>query len=183
MDEPQAAVLLVNASLVSVREVSGFIRVIRKQPVMLDSDLAALYGVETRRLIEQLKRNPERFPPDFCFQLSPDEHAALRTQFAISKGRGGRRTPPYAFTEQGVAMLSSVLNSPRAVSVNIEIMRSFVRTRGMLASHQDLVKRLDELEAKYDQSLKLVFDAIRALGAPPPAPTRKLGFKATGSSS
>ena len=178
MDEADSSVAVVNASLVSVQEVSGRIRTIRDVPVMLDSDLAALYGVETRSLMQQVRRNSERFPADFVFQLTVPEFQSLRSQIVISNGRGGRRTPPFAFTEQGVAMLSSVLHSPRAVAVNIEIMRTFVRTRALMASHKDLAQRLDELEAKYDSEFKSVFDAIRLLTAPPAPPRRKLGFKA-----
>ena len=116
---------------------------------MLDADLARLYGVETRALVQAVKRNASRFPDDFMFQLSADEFGALRSQTAIpNPGRGGRRTPPYAFTEQGVAMLSSVLGSERAIAVNIEIMRTFVRVRALSATHAGLAKRLAELETK-----------------------------------
>jgi len=127
---------------------------------MLDAVLAELYGVETRSLVQAVQRNRERFPADFMFQLTAEEHEGLRSQVVISKGRGGRRYPPYAFTEQGVAMLSSVLRSPRAVQVNIEIMRAFVRLREMLASHRDLARRLDELEQRYDAQFRAVFDAF-----------------------
>ncbi len=119
----------------------------RGQRVMLDADLAELYGVETRALVQAVKRNVERFPADFMFQLSGEEFSVLKSQSVTSKpGRGGRRTAPYAFTEQGVAMLSSVLNSARAIAVNIEIMRAFIRLRELVASHQELAKRLAELE-------------------------------------
>jgi len=146
---------------------------------MLDEDLARLYGVETKRLVEQVRRNAERFPEDFMFRLTPDEHELLRSQFATSKTeqRGGRRYAPYAFTEQGVAMLSSVLRSKRAVSVNIEIMRAFVRLRGLLAGNADLSRRLDELEGRYDRQFKVVFDAIRGLMEPPATAKRELGFR------
>jgi hypothetical protein len=124
-----------------------FILVIRRQRVLLDEDLAALYGVETRALLQAVKRNPERFPPDFMFELSAAEWTALRSQSVTSKpGRGGRRYAPYAFTEQGVAMLSSVLNSDRAIAVNIEIMRSFVRIRGLLEADKSLARKFDRLE-------------------------------------
>jgi hypothetical protein len=149
---------------------------VRGISVMLDSDLAALYGVETRALLQSVRRHPERFPEDFAFQLTAEEHDALRSQAVISKTRGGRRYVPWVFTEEGVAMLSSVLHSPRAVGVNIEIMRAFVRMRRLLASHADLARRLDELEARYDENFKVVFTAIRELMAPPAAPARKLGF-------
>jgi hypothetical protein len=143
----------------------------------LDSDFADLYGVETKVLIQAVQRNRGRFPDDFMFQLTREEFDRLRSQFVTSNaGRGGRRYPPYAFTEQGVAMLSSVLRSERAVQVNIEIMRAFVRLRQMLSSHVELSRRLDELEQKYDQQFRAVFDAIRQLMAPPQPPRRRLGF-------
>ncbi|MGH2610351.1 MAG: ORF6N domain-containing protein [Tepidiformaceae bacterium] len=143
---------------------------------MLDSDLAELYGVESRALLQAVARNKERFPEDFAFRLNREEWRILRSQFVISSW-GGRRYPPYAFTEQGVAMLSSVLNSPRAVQVNIEIMRTFVRLRALMASHADLAARLDEMEAKYDAQFRVVFDAIRELMTPPTPPGRRLGFE------
>ena len=165
---------------------------LREQRVMLDADLAQLYGVETRVLVQAVKRNLARFPADFMFQLSPQEWAALRSQSVISntEGRGGRRTAPYAFTEQGVAMLSTVLGSPRAIAVNIEIMRTFVRVRALAATHGDLAKRLAELEDKTEAlamnhdtfsrntraQLKQVFDALRELMAPPDPPKRPIGF-------
>ena len=154
------------------------ILIIRGQKVMVDSDLAELYGVETKRFNEAIKRNVARFPEDFMFQLTRSEHDNLKSQIVISSW-GGRRTPPFAFTEQGVAMLSGILNSPRAVQVNIEIMRTFVRLRQMLASHADLARRLAALERKYDAQFKVVFDAIRQLMAPPkPPPKRRIGFAA-----
>jgi ORF6N domain len=154
------------------------ILVVRDEKVMLDRDLAALYGVETRALVQAVRRNRERFPDDFMFQLSKEELDNLRSQTVISSsGWGGRRYPPYAFTEHGVAMLSSVLRSQRAVRVNIEIMRAFIRLRQTLASNRDLARRLDELEARYDAQFGAVFDAIRQLMAPPPQPTRRIGFR------
>lgn len=164
---------------------------LREQRVMLDADLAQLYGVETRVLVQAVKRNLARFPADFMFQLSPEESANLRSQTVISSaGHGGRRTAPYAFTEQGVAMLSSVLGSPRAIAVNIEIMRTFVRVRALAATHGDLAKRLAELEAKTEAlamshdsfsrntraQLKQVFDALRELMTPVDPPKRPIGF-------
>jgi hypothetical protein len=143
---------------------------------MLDADLAGLYGVETRVLLQAVKRNRERFPEDFMLQLSVEEFADLRSQAVISSQWGGRRYPPYAFTEQGVAMLSSVLRSKGAVLVNIEIMRAFVRLRRMLASHTELHHRLHELEKKYDASFKVVFDAIRQLMKPAEKPRKRIGF-------
>ena len=155
------------------------ILMIRGEKVLLDADLAALYGVATRVLIQAVKRNAERFPPDFMFQLTKEEFDLLRSQFVTSKigdPRGGRRYPPYAFTEQGVAMLSSVLHSPRAIAVNIEIMRTFIRLRRILASHADLARKLEALEKKYDVQFKVVFDAIRQLMAPPEPKRRRIGF-------
>jgi len=150
---------------------------IRGHKVLLDVHLAALYGVTTKRLNEQVRRNRSRFPEDFMFQLTPEEAASLRSQFATSnKGRGGRRYAPYAFTEQGVAMLSTVLNSERAIQVNIEIMRAFVRLRRMLASNAQMARKLVDLESKYDAQFKVVFDAIRQLMAPPEPKKKKIGF-------
>jgi ORF6N domain len=153
--------------------------VLRGQNVMPDNDLASLYGLETRTLIQAVKRNVQRFPADFMFELTDEEFEFLRSQFVISKGRGGRRYRPYAFTEQGVAMLSSVLRSERAVRVNVEIMRAFVRMRQqLLAAHAGLAVKLAALEKKYDAQFKVVFDAIRALMEPPPAEPKRgrIGF-------
>ena len=153
------------------------IYLIRGHKAMLDADLAELYGVTTGNLNLAVRRNPKRFPQDFMFQLSRQETQSLLLQNARAKGRGGRRTPPYAFTEQGVAMLSSVLNSERAIEVNITIMRAFVRLRSMLASHADLARRLEKLEQKYDDQLKDVFEAIREMMEPEPVPpARRIGF-------
>lgn len=168
---------------------------LREQRVMIDADLAELYSVETRVLVQAVKRNLVRFPADFMFQLSAEEFAVLRSQSVTSNasnspGRGGRRTAPYAFTEQGVAMLSSVLSGPRAIAVNIEIMRTFVRVRALAATHGDLAKRLAELEDKTEAlamnhdtfsrntraQLKQVFDALRELMTPPDPPKRPIGF-------
>jgi hypothetical protein len=133
---------------------------------MLDADLAGLYGVETGALTRAVRRNANRFPTDFMFRLTKQEFEDLRRQSGISSKWGGRRYAPYAFTEQGVAMLSSVLRSERAVLVNIEIMRAFVQLRQMLASHADLARKLAELERKYDAQFKIVFDAIREMMQP-----------------
>ncbi len=145
---------------------------------MLDADLAALYGVETKALNRAVMRNLDRFPSDFAFQLTEEEAAILRYQSGTSSpSHGGRRYLPYAFTEQGVAMLSSVLHSPRAVAVNVEIMRAFVRLRVLLATHADLARKLEVLEQKYDGQFRVVFDAIRLLMAPGVATERKrIGF-------
>ena len=150
--------------------------VVRGQRVMMDSDLAVLYGVESKVLLQAVRRNMDRFPPDFVFQVEKQEVARLRSPFVTSKGRGGRRYAPYAFTEQGVAMLSSVLRSKRAVEVNIAVMRAFVKLREMLASNQELARRLDQMEQKYDARFKIVFDAIRELMKPPERPRRAIGF-------
>ena len=129
----------------------------------MKTDLAALYGVEARALNQAVARNPERFPEDFMFQLTDDEWGALRSQTVISNGRGGRRYAPYVFTEQGVAMLSSVLRSQRAVEVNIAIMRTFVQLRRLMDSNRDLARRIDSLEARYDEQFSAVFEAIKQL--------------------
>jgi hypothetical protein len=169
-------------SLVPVARIERAILVLRDHKVLLDSDLAALYEVETRVLVQAVKRNLERFPEDFMFQLGPEEVESLRSQSVISKnpGRGGRRYAPYAFTEQGVAMLSSVLNSPRAISVNIEIMRAFVRLRALIASNKELAAKLDQLEKKlttHDQAITEIMNAIRQLMSPPqPLKKRPIGF-------
>ena len=131
-----------------------------------------------RALIQAVKRNAARFPPDFMFQLTTEEHAALRSQIVISNaGRGGRRYAPYAFTEHGVAMLSSVLGSPRAIAANIEIVRTFVRLRVMLAGNADLARKLTALEKKYDAQFRVVFDAIRELMTPLAKPRKPIGFR------
>jgi ORF6N domain len=172
--------------------ISSRIHEMRGQRVMIDADLAELYGVLTKVLVQAVKRNAIRFPADFMFQITAEEWAALRSQTVTSNeaARGGRRTAPYAFTEQGVAMLSSVLGSQRAVAVNIEIMRTFVRVRALAATHGDLAKRLSDLETvtealamQHDTfsrntraQLKQVFDALRALMTPPDPPKRPIGF-------
>jgi hypothetical protein len=145
---------------------------------MLDEDLALLYEVPTKALVRAVKRNAERFPLDFMFQLDTNESVDLRRQTGTSSSWDGRRYPPHALTEQGVAVLSSVLRSPRAVTVNVEIMPAFVRLRTTLAEHRDLAGRLDELEGKYDRQFKVVFDAIRALMTPPQKTPRRIGFRA-----
>jgi len=163
-------------ALIPAEVIERKIYLIRGHKVMLDSDLAELYGVTTKRLNEQVRRNLKRFPSDFMFQLSSKEAESSRSQIATSK-RGGRRYLPYAFTEQGVAMLSSVLNSDRAIEVNIQIMRAFVKLREMIASHKELAKKLDELESKYDEQFKVVFDAIRELMTPVEPKKRKIGYR------
>ena len=162
----------------TIEVIENKIYLIRGEKVMLDSDLAKLYGVTTKRLNEQVSRNPKRFPLDFMFQLNDKEFEILRSQFATSRFQhGGRRYLPYVFTEQGVAMLSIVLNSERAILVNVEIMRTFVKLRKMIASHAELSKKLDTLEKKYDFQFKVVFDAIRELMTPPEPKRRRIGFR------
>jgi hypothetical protein len=153
------------------------ILLIRGHRVMLDTDLAKLYGVPTKVLNQAVKRNATRFPSDFMFQLTSEETTALRSQIVTSKSRGGRQYRPYAFTEQGVAMLSSVLHNERAIQVNIAIMRAFVQLREMIGSNKGLARRLNELEKKYDSQFRVVFDAIRELMAEPEPKVRRIGFK------
>ncbi len=150
---------------------------VRQQKMMLSTDLAVLYEVEPRVLVQAVKRNIERFPEDFMFQLSEKEFADLKSQIVISSWGGLRRATPYAFTEQGVAMLSSVLRSKRAIQVNIEIMRAFVKLRQMLASNTALARKLATLEKKYDAQFKVVFDAIRSLMSPSEKPKSRIGFR------
>ena len=174
---PQVIGMVNKKSLIPVDRIEKAILLIRGQKVMLDADLAELYDVETKVLVQAVKRNLERFPEDFMFQLSQEEFAILRSQIVTSSDWGGRRYRPYAFTEQGVAMLSSVLHSRRAIQVNIEIMRAFIRLRQMLASHVELARKLDALEKKYDAQFKQVFEAIRQLMAPPEPKRRPIGFR------
>ncbi|MBI5533734.1 MAG: ORF6N domain-containing protein [Deltaproteobacteria bacterium] len=167
-----------STALVSADLVAHAILLIRGHRVMLDDKLAELYEVETRELVQAVKRNADRFPADFMFQLTPEEARALRSQSVILKtGRGQhRKYPPYAFTEQGVAMLSGVLHSRRAVDVNIAIMRAFVQLRSMLGANAELAAKLARLEKKYDAQFKVVFDAIRQLMGPGPGTKRRIGF-------
>jgi phage regulator Rha-like protein len=164
-------------TLILVEMIEKKILLIRGEKFMLDADLAELYGVETKMLVRAVKRNIDRFPEDFMIQLNKDEFENLRFQFGTSSQWGGRRYPPYAFTEQGVAMLSSVLNSKRAIHVNIEIMRAFVKLRQMLASNAELARKLKALEKKYDAQFKVVFDAIRQLMTPDMPKKGKIGFQ------
>ena len=144
---------------------------------MLSPHLAHLYNVEPRALLQAVQRNIDRFPVDFMFQLNHEEFLSLKSQIVTSSWGGLRRAMPYAFTEQGVAMLSSVLRSKRAIQVNVELMRAFVRLRGMLNSHADLARKLDALEKKYDTQFKVVFDAIRQLMTPPEPYRRRIGLR------
>ena len=166
-------------SLIPVDRIEKAILLMRRQKVMLDANLAELYGVETRVLVQAVKRNLGRFPEDFMFQLSKEEADFLRSQIVtLEKGRGQHsKYLPYAFTEQGVAMLSSVLHSQRAIQVNIEIMRAFIRLRQMIATHIDLARKIDVLEKRYDSQFKQVFVAIRQLMAPPEPKRRPIGFR------
>jgi hypothetical protein len=158
--------------------VENLIYLVRGHKVMLDQDLARLYDVETRILTRAVRRNADRFPPDFMFQLSEQEVANLRSQIGISSySYGGRRYRPLVFTEQGIAMLSTVLRSKKAVRVNIEIMRAFVKLRAFISSNQELARKLAELEQRYDRQFKVVFDAIRELMSPAEPPKRRrIGF-------
>lgn len=162
--------------LITPATVEHLILFVRGCRVMLDSDLASLYGVEVRALNQAVRRNTDRFPRDFMFRLEIREVANLRSQFVISSSWGGPRWRPYAFTEQGVAMLSGVLRSPRAIEVNIEIMRAFVRLRRMLLENADLARKLAALEKRYDGQFRVVFEAIRELMEPVEEPARKIGF-------
>ena len=166
-------------ALIPVDRIERTILSLRGHNVMLDANLAALYQVDVKVLNQAFKRNRDRFPADFVFQLTAEEAESLRSQIVtIKMGRGRhRKYLPYAFTEQGVAMLSSVLRSSRAVKVNVEIMRAFVRLRQMLQSNVELAKKLDALEAKYDAQFKVVFQAIRELMAPPPVSKKRIGFR------
>jgi len=170
MEKPRA--------MVAESRIARHIAFVRGHKVMLDRDLAVLYGVSTKRLNEQVRRNSERFPSDFMFQLTSEEVENLRSQFATSSWRhGGRRFLPLAFTEQGVAMLSGVLKGRRAVLVNVEIMRTFVKLRQILSSHAELARKLEEMEKKYDSQFRVVFDAIRELMSVEPGEDRLIGFR------
>jgi hypothetical protein len=164
--------------LTPVEVIERRIFLFRGQKVMLSTHLAELYQVEPRALIQAVKRNRDRFPKDFMFQLTRAEFRILKSQFVISSW-GGLRAAPYAFTEQGVAMLASVVNSKRAIAVNIAIVRTFVRLRQILASHKEIAERIAKMEKKYDQNLKIVFEVLEQLMQPPPAPPKRaIGFGA-----
>jgi hypothetical protein len=167
-------------AIVPVERIERLIYLIRGQKVMLDSDLAEIYGMPTHRLNERVQRNLGRFPSDFAFQLTRQEFAALISQIAISKkGRGGRRKLPWVFTEHGAIMLASVLNSPVAVQASVRVVRAFVRLREMLASNRELAQKLAELERKFeghDDAIRSLFEAIRQLLSPPEPKRRKIGF-------
>lgn len=163
-------------NLVPMERIESKIFLIRGEKVMLNRDLADLYGVTTGNLNKAVKRNLERFPEDFMFQLNKEEYDSLRFQFGILKRGEHSKYLPYAFTEQGVAMLSSVLNSKRAILVNIQIMRAFTKLRKMLASHEDLRRKVEAMEKKYDAQFKVVFDAIKSLMSPLTKEQKKIGF-------
>ena len=164
-----------NTSLVPQQRIEQCLLFVRGHTVMVDADLAVLYGVTTKALNQAVKRNPDRFPPDFMFVLTNQEVAILKSQFVTSRSWGGRRKPTSVFTEQGVAMLSSVLKSKRAALVNVQIMRTFVKLRALLASHDDLRRKVLQLEGKYDRQFKIVFETIQQMLAPPKKPA-KIGF-------
>lgn len=173
---------MTHSSLTTVETVANRIHVIRAQRVMLDRDLATLYGVETRALVQAVKRNVERFPADFMFQLTPQEFAHWRSQIVMSNSgaKMGLRRPPYAFTEHGALQLASVLNSPRAAEMSIVVVRAFVRLRELLATHKDLAAKLKKLERRLDMSNEAIaelYAMIRRLMEPPPEPPkRRIGF-------
>ena len=165
--------------IIPIERIARSIRYLRGEKVLLDSDLAQLYGVTTGNLNKAVNRNRGRFPSDFMFRLTTEEAEHLIFQIGRSKGRGGRRHRPYAFTEQGVAMLSSALNSERAVKVNIAIMRTFVKLRGMLETNRELAQKFSDLErrvGKHDEEISAIIEAIRQLMAPPEKPRREIGF-------
>lgn len=165
-------------ALVPREIIQNKIFLIRGLKVMIDKDLATLYGVDTSQLTRQVRRNIDRFPPDFLLTLTRQEVANLKCQFGVSSW-GGTRKPPFAFTEHGILMLSSILNSKRAIQVNIQIMRTFSKLREMLESHKDLRLKIEEMEKKYDSQFKIVFQAIRELFEPPvPKPKGPIGFHA-----
>jgi hypothetical protein len=168
-------------SLIPVERIENSILAIRGQRVILDADLAELYGVTTKRLNEQVKRNRDRFPADFAFRLTRQEVTILKSQLATSRsaGWGGRRALPLVFTEHGTVMAANVLSSSVAVAASIQVVRAFVRLREILASHKDLARKLDELEKKYDSQFQVVFEAIRELMKPAETPSRRgrIGFR------
>ncbi|HSH95911.1 MAG TPA: ORF6N domain-containing protein [Roseimicrobium sp.] len=165
--------------LIPLERIERSILLIRGERVMLDRDLAALYGVTTKALNQAVKRNLHRFPPDFMFQISHEEAGCLRSQSVTSKrNRGGRRYLPYAFTEHGALMLANVLNSERAARTSVQVVRAFVRLRQLLSSNADLARKVESLEKKYDAQFKVVFDAIRQLMSPSSGTRREIGFHA-----
>ena len=165
------------SAMLRLQHVAMCIHEVRSQRVILDVDLAKIYGVTTKRLNEAIKRNPARFPSDFAFRLTRQEVANLRSQFATSSSYGGTRYLPYAFTEHGAIMAATVLNSPQTVQMSLFVVRAFVKMRDALTGHRDLARKLDDLEKKYDTQFRVVFDAIRQLMSPPESRRRKqIGF-------
>lgn len=158
-------------------QIEKTILVLRGQRVILDADLAQIYGVTTKRLNEQVRRNLDRFPDDFMFQLDEMEDEALRSKFATTNTYGGRRTKPFVFTEHGALMVGNILNSPVAVAASIQVVRAFINLRKMLASHVELARKLDSMERKYDHQFKVVFDAIRELTLIPEQPRKRIGIR------
>jgi hypothetical protein len=173
-------VFMMDDTLVSAEGIENAIIVVRGQKVILDETLASLYGVTTKRLNEQLKRNAGRFPQDFLLRLTASEFDDLRSRFATSsRGWGGRRTPPYAFTEHGAIMAASVLNSPKAIEMSVLVVRAFVKLRNLLAAHRELAVKIDELERKlstHDQKIAVLFEAIRGIMVPHEKSNRRIGF-------
>ena len=171
---------MMNSSIVPIERIEKKIFLIRNQKIMLNSDIAKPYGTETKILNKAVSRNQDRFPKDFMFQLTSEEWSSLKFHSGTSKkGRGGRRFLPYAFTEQGIAMLSSVLNSKRAIQINIQIMRAFVKLREILSTHKELAQKLKKLELKidsHDQQIQAIFEVINQLLTTPEKPKRKIGF-------
>lgn len=163
-------------SLITQEKIEQKIFIIRGKKIMLDKDLAGLYGVTTGSLMQSVKRNIQRFPLDFMFQLTQNEFTALISHFVISKGRGGTRKLPYAFTEHGILMLSSVLNSDKAIDVNIQIMRTFTKLRELMLVHKDLRIKIEAMERKYDAQFQIVFKAIKKLLNPPIPRKPKIPF-------
>lgn len=167
-----------STAITSVEHIENMILMVRGEKVILDSALAALYGVSTMRLNERVSRSKRRFPTDFVFRLTKEEWDSLISQIAISKtGRGGRRTLPYVFTEHGAIMAANILSSQKAVEVSVQVVRAFVRLRQMLISNLEMARKLDQLENKYDHQFKVVFEAIRQLMDPAPAKTKPIGFR------
>ena len=167
-------------SIIPQEQIEKAILVIRDHRVLLDSDLARIYGVSTKQLNQQVKRNLQRFPEDFMFQLTEIESESLKSQYATSNSYGGRRTSPYVFTEHGTVMLASILNSSVAVSASIQVVRAFIGLRKMLSLQADLSRKLDLLERRYDYQFKVVFDAIRELTLIPEQPRKRIGINQDG---
>jgi hypothetical protein len=166
---------MASESLIPLEQIAQKILWIHKTKVMIDSDLAALYRAQTKVLLQAVKRNKDRFPDDFMFQLTKAEYVILRSQI-VTSNRGGRRYPPYVFTEQGVAMLSSVLRSKRAITVNILIMRAFVQLRELISTHKELAIKLEQMEKKYDHQFRIVFEAIKEIKSVPRKSLKKIDF-------